>query len=89
MIPDFDFVTCLLGSSDKIVSQGKNGTSHEQILMNDPDMVVGVEGSSMLPMGHPFTVGFEATFENEVITYFEDGSLIRWKILLKCLPTQN
>lgn len=76
MIHDFDFVTWLLGSPDKIVSQGKNGqpgTSHVQVLMNYPDVIVDVEGSSMMPIGHPFTVGFEATFENGVITYKEDG----------------
>ncbi|GAB2555436.1 hypothetical protein [Gracilibacillus alcaliphilus] len=27
----------------------------------------------MLPFGHPFTVGYEAVFEDGTITYHEDG----------------
>ncbi|WP_010095189.1 Gfo/Idh/MocA family protein [Ornithinibacillus scapharcae] len=76
MIHDFDFVTWLLGSPSNITSQGKNskqGQSYALVILNYDETVVRVEGSSMMPFGHPFTVGYEAIFDNGSITYQEDG----------------
>lgn len=76
MIHDFDFVTWLLGSPDHIFSNkisGKEGQAHVQALLKYDDTIVEMEGSSMMPDYHPFTVGYEAVFEEGTIEYKEDG----------------
>ncbi|QGH32812.1 gfo/Idh/MocA family oxidoreductase [Gracilibacillus salitolerans] len=76
MIHDFDVVTWLLGKPNCIFSQGANGKqgqSHVNALLKYSDGIVSVEGSSMMPFGHPFTVGYDAIFESGMITYNEDG----------------
>lgn len=76
MIHDFDFVTWLLGIPEGIVSQGvngKKGQSHVHALLKYPETIVSVEGSSMMPFGYPFTVGYDAIFEHGTIKYKEDG----------------
>jgi UDP-N-acetylglucosamine 3-dehydrogenase len=76
MIHEFDFVTWLLGSPHKVTSSGVNGhegQSHVDALLSFENCFVEVQGSSMMPMGHPFTVGYEAVFEKGTIEYFEHG----------------
>lgn len=76
MIHDFDFITWLLGTPNHISSNkinGKEGESHVQALLKYRDAIVEVEGSSMMPAYHPFTVGYEAVFQEGTIEYNEDG----------------
>ncbi len=76
MIHEFDFITWLLGSPNKISSYGINGKlgqSHVNALLDYEDTIVDVQGSSMMPLSHPFTVGYEAVFENGTIEYIENG----------------
>jgi UDP-N-acetylglucosamine 3-dehydrogenase len=76
MIHDFDFVTWLLGKPDSIFLQGvngKQGQSHVNAFLKYSDSIVNVEGSSMMPFGHPFTVGYDAVFERGIVKYNEDG----------------
>ncbi|MCM2674462.1 Gfo/Idh/MocA family protein [Alkalicoccobacillus plakortidis] len=76
MIHDFDFITWLLGSPLQINAQGINGRkreSHIQAALTYSDTIVSVEGSSMMPFAAPFTVGYEAVFEEGRITYQEDS----------------
>ncbi len=76
MIHEFDFITWLLGMPDKISSlgiNGKTGQSHVSALLLYEDTIVEVQGSSMMPLSHPFTVAYEAVFENGTIEYTENS----------------
>ncbi len=76
MIHEFDFITWLLGVPNIISSfgiNGKEGQSHVNVLLVYKDTIVEVQGSSMMPRSHPFTVAYEAVFENGTIEYTENG----------------
>lgn len=86
MIHEFDFVTWLLGSPNKIMAsgvEGKDGESHVCALLNYNDVVVEVQASSMMPDYHPFTVAYEAIFENGTIEFIENGYADREEKSLK------
>jgi UDP-N-acetylglucosamine 3-dehydrogenase len=74
MIHEFDFVTWLLGSPNKIMADGinsKEGQSNVSAILSYDDTIVEVQSSSMLPDYYPFTTAYEALFENGTIEYFE------------------
>lgn len=76
MIHEFDFVTWLLGNPIKITAlgvRGKIGESHISSLLNYEDTVVEIQASSMMPNYYPFSVGYEAIFENGTVEYIENG----------------
>lgn len=80
MLHEFDFVTWLLGKPDNITAsgvEGKAGESHVITLLNYKEVIVEVHASSMMPDYHPFTVGYEAIFENGTIEYIENGYIDR------------
>lgn len=78
MIHDFDLATWL-GEDLKIVAfdtttnSDNSGAVIDCLLSNDT-LKVHVNGNSMLSPGAPFSVGYEATFENASISYYEDSS---------------
>lgn len=76
MIHEFDFVTWILGTPNKISAVGINGNegqSHVNALLAYEDSIIEIQGSSMMPEYHPFTVGYEAIFEKGTIEYIENG----------------
>lgn len=76
MMHEFDFITWLLGIPDKISAvgiNGKEGQSHMNALLSYNNTVVDIQGSSMMPFSHAFTVGYEAVFENGTIEFIENG----------------
>lgn len=80
MIHDLDFITWLLGSPDKVSVEGiasKKGECHVNAILRYKDTVVEVQGSSMMPQYHPFTVGYEAMFEEGTVKFIEDGYIDR------------
>lgn len=75
MIHDLDFATWLckdlkIVASD-ITTNSDNSSAVIDCLLSDNLLKIHVHGNSMLPMGSPFCVGYEATFENASISYFE------------------
>lgn len=78
MIHDLDFATWL-GKDLKVVSfdvttnADNSGAVLDCLLSNDSGKI-HVHGNSMLAMGSPFTVGYEATFERATVSYCEKAS---------------
>jgi predicted dehydrogenase len=78
MIHDLDVATWL-GNDLKIITydvttnSNNSGAIIDCLLSND-SLKVHVQGNSMQSMGSPFSVGYEATFENASISYFEKSS---------------
>ncbi|MFB1052240.1 hypothetical protein [Paraliobacillus sp. JSM ZJ581] len=75
MIHDLDFSTWL-GKDLKIVSfdvttNADNSGAVVDCLLSNHSLKIHVHGNSMLSIGSPFSVGYEATFENATISYFE------------------
>ncbi|GKX68510.1 Gfo/Idh/MocA family protein [Inconstantimicrobium mannanitabidum] len=86
MIHEFDFITWLLGNPNKITASGvesKEGEAHVSTLLNYDDVVVEVQSSSMMPNYHPFSVAYEAMFENGTIEFIENGYADREEKSLK------
>ena len=76
MTHEFDFVTWLLGCPNKVTTsgvEGREGESHVIALLNYDDVIVEVQSSSMMPDHHPFTVAYEAMFENGTVEFIENG----------------
>ena len=73
---DIDFVLQLLGKPDTISVEGKDvrpECAAVNAVWNYKNAVTIIHGNSALFNSCPFSVGFEATFENAFIRYFEDG----------------
>ncbi len=75
MIHDLDFATWL-GKELKIiafdvVTTPDNSGAVIDCLLSDNSLKIHVNGNSMLSMGAPFSIGYEATFENASINYYE------------------
>ncbi|ALC82633.1 MULTISPECIES: Gfo/Idh/MocA family protein [Bacillus] len=86
MIHEIDFVTWLIGSPKQMTAAGLNGkagTSHVDALFHYDDTVVEVQCSSMMPGYHPFTVAYEAVFEDATVEYVENGHKDRSEMSLK------
>jgi UDP-N-acetylglucosamine 3-dehydrogenase len=92
MIHELDFVTWLLGDPKKITAlgvEGKAGESHVSSLLNYNDAIVEIQSSSMMPDYHPFSVAYEAIFENGTIEYTEDGYKDREEKSLKLFTNHD
>jgi predicted dehydrogenase len=78
MIHDLDFVTWL-GKELKLVSfdvttNSDNSGAVIDCLLSNTSLNIHVQGNSMLSLGSPFSVGYEATFENASVSYSEKSS---------------
>ncbi len=78
MIHDFDFATWL-GKDLKVLNfdvttNSDNSGAVIDCLLSSDSLKIHINGNSMLSLGAPFTIGYEATFENASITYFEKSS---------------
>jgi predicted dehydrogenase len=78
MIHDLDIATWL-GKDLKIITydvttNSDNSGAIIDCLLSNNSLKVHVQGNSMQAMGSPFSVGYEATFENSSISYFEKSS---------------
>lgn len=74
MIHEFDFINWLLGTPDDISASGLPNNEGESLVIANlkyKDTLVQVQSSSMMPKFYPFTVGYEAVFENAVLEYTE------------------
>lgn len=92
MIHEFDFVTWLLGSPNKITASGvesKKGESHVSALLNYEDTAVEVQASSMMPGCHAFTVAYEAIFEDGTIEFIENGYADREEKSMRVFTNQG
>jgi Predicted dehydrogenases and related proteins len=92
MIHELDFVTWLLGIPKNIKALGvesKAGESHISSLLNFNDTVVEIQASSMLPASYPFSVSYEAIFEDGTIEYMEDGFKDREEKSLKLFTNHD
>ena len=92
MIHEFDFVTWLLGNPKQITAlgvEGKAGESHVSSLLNYNDAIVEIQSSSMMPDSHPFSVAYEAIFENGTIEYMENGYKDRVETSLKLFTNDD
>lgn len=77
MIHDLDFITWLFGAPCAISTQGltKNPyEAHVNASLQYADTLVELIGSSMMPRTYPFTVSYEAIFEEGAVEYLEYGS---------------
>lgn len=78
MIHDLDFVTWLskdlkVDSFDVTTNADNTGAVLDCLLSND-SAKIHVRGNSMLALGSPFIVGYEATFERAFVSYYEKSS---------------
>lgn len=78
MIHDLDFATWL-GKDLKIITydvttNSDNSGANIDCLLSNDSLKVHVQGNSMQSVGSPFSIGYEATFENASISYFEKSS---------------
>lgn len=92
MIHEFDFVTWLLDEPITIDAYGiepKEGQAHVEAVLKYDNTIVNIQSSSMMPMSHPLTVGYEADFENGAIEFFENGYANRSESLLKSFTTRK
>ena len=78
MIHDLDLVTWLSKDiklhSHITITNPDNSCAVMDCLLSDNSLNVHLQGSSMLPLCSPFSVGYEATFEQAFISYFENSS---------------
>lgn len=75
MIHDIDFITWILGVPDKIEAVGAAKGENESCVsafLTYKNSIAEITGSSMMPMGYPFTQGYEAVFESGVVKYHEE-----------------
>lgn len=75
MIHDLDLATWLgkelkIDAFDVVTNSDNSGAVIDCFLSNN-SLKIHVNGNSMLSLGAPFSVGYEATFENASINYYE------------------
>jgi UDP-N-acetylglucosamine 3-dehydrogenase len=76
MIHDIDFATWMCGKPEQISAllvDGLPGQCAVTGYWTGLNTRVELFGSSMMPMGYPFAVRYEAIFEKGVVRYAEDG----------------
>ncbi len=76
MIHEFDIITHILDEPNTVFARGvssKENQCHVDALLDYKDVIVEVQGSSMMPHYHPFTVGYDAVFEEGTIEFIENG----------------
>lgn len=87
MLHDLDFITWLLGQPTAVSAKGltgQPGQSHVQVHLHYPGAIVELTGNSMMPRSYPFTVGYEALFENGAVEFneqcFETGDVKQLRV---------
>lgn len=79
MIHELDFITWLLGSTALSSVWGTNGGKEEQALVRVSFEESGVSAevtvSSLMPDSYPFTVGYEAYFEQAKLVFHESDDM--------------
>ena len=76
MIHDIDYIYWLLGSPEQITSVctlGKTGQCSVTGLLQFDGSCVELTGSSMMPFAYPFSVSYEAVFDEATVRFLEDG----------------
>ncbi len=75
MTHDIDFVSYLLGKPEKVQTAktlGKKGQCSVSLLCSYDSAFAEINASSMMPIGYPFSVSYEAILDNAVVRYYED-----------------
>lgn len=75
MIHDIDYVSYLLGKPESMQTAktlGKEGTCSVSVLCSYGNAIAEINSSSMMPIGYPFAVSYEAILDNAVVRYYED-----------------
>ncbi|WP_313641246.1 Gfo/Idh/MocA family oxidoreductase [Paenibacillus sp. FSL K6-0276] len=79
MIHELDFVTWVLGSTEPHSVWGTDGGKNEQALVRavfqQPNVSVEIVVSSQMPAAYPFSVGYEAYFEQGKLVYQESDDM--------------
>lgn len=73
---DIDFVTQLFGKTIDMQVSHLNVCENQSVVTANflyPNCFATIHASSAMPLTAPFSVGYEAVFENGFIRYFEDG----------------
>lgn len=76
MMHDIDFVTRLLGQGMVAHASGVTVREEESLvsaIIKYDGAIAEIRGSSAMPSCNPFSVGFEALFEQGYVRYYEDG----------------
>lgn len=74
MIHDIDFVSYLLGKPTKYQTEKVLGKEREcavSVLCSYENALAKINASSMMPLGYPFSVSYEAVLDNAVVRYYE------------------
>lgn len=79
MIHELDFVTWVLGSMEPNLVWGTDGGKSEQALVRTifqhPNVSAEIVVSSQMPAAYPFSVGYEAYFEQGKLSYQESDDM--------------
>lgn len=79
MIHELDFVTWVLGSMEPNLVWGTDGGKSDQALVRaifqQPNVSVEILVSSQMPTSYPFSVGYEAYFEQGKLIYQESDNM--------------
>lgn len=92
MIHEFDFITWLLGKPLKVkasLSERDATSAQVNVLLDYSDTTVAVQASSMLPVTHAFSVGFQAIFDDATVTFYEDGYEDHIEKEMKCFTKEG
>ena len=76
MIHDIDYIYWLLGNPKQISPvciEGKKGQCSVTGLLEYDGTCVELTGSSMMPYSYPFSVSYEAVFDDAAVRFSEDG----------------
>ncbi|WP_339314559.1 Gfo/Idh/MocA family oxidoreductase [Paenibacillus sp. FSL R10-2734] len=79
MLHELDFVTWMLGSTEAHSVWGTDGGKSDQALVRamfqQPNVSVEIVVSSQMPASYPFSVGYEAYFEQGKLVYQESDNM--------------
>ncbi|WP_105617220.1 Gfo/Idh/MocA family protein [Vallitalea okinawensis] len=83
MIHEIDFITWLLGNTKRISAFGSSSRQDQAYVsahLTYDNTLVEITASSMMPLSYPFTVSYDAIFENASLNFceqcFEKGSKV-------------
>lgn len=83
MIHEIDFVSWLIGNTKRISAFGSSSKQSQAFVnahLSYDDTLVEITASSMMPLSYPFTISYEAIFENASLEFceqcFESGSKV-------------
>ena len=92
MIHDIDYISYILGEPNNIEVSNSfpdEGKGVVNVNLKYDNTIVMLQSSSMMASRYPFSVGYEAIFDNGVIKYNSDGYSDRQDIKLKVITNED